>query len=93
MNKKIIIKNESAATIIINRIYELGFKIYSYATAEDVFKATKDGGCLPLSRWKSIELNSSHVAEVSKDGIRVGCQTFPLDVAQKLVDAVNKIKS
>jgi len=38
-----------------------------------------------------IQLNSDYTAEVSKDGIKVGCQTFPLEVVKQLAAAVKKV--
>jgi hypothetical protein len=35
----------------------------------------------------SVKLNDTYTAVVSKDGITVGCQTFPLDVAKKVFEA------
>jgi hypothetical protein len=36
----------------------------------------------------SVILNTSHTAIVSKDGITVGCQTFPLSIVEALAQAV-----
>lgn len=38
-----------------------------------------------------IQLNSDYTAEVTPEGIKVGCQTFPLSVIDLLVAARNKI--
>ncbi len=37
-------------------------------------------------------LNADYKAIVSRDGVKVGCQTFELDVIQKLYDAMLQIK-
>lgn len=34
-----------------------------------------------------VTLNASYTEEVTEDGVKVGCQTFPLDIIDKLVDA------
>lgn len=34
-----------------------------------------------------VVLNSSHTATLSNSGIRVGCQTFPLEIIDKLIEA------
>lgn len=39
----------------------------------------------------SVQLNNSHTATVSKDTIKVGCQEFPIDVIEKLIDAKNQL--
>lgn len=39
----------------------------------------------------TIQLNKAYTAEVSKDGIKVGCQTFPLEVVKQLAAAVKKV--
>lgn len=38
-----------------------------------------------------VPLNSNYTAEVTPEGIKVGCQTFPLSVIDLLVAARNKI--
>lgn len=40
---------------------------------------------------KTVVLNSEYTAEVTEDGIKVGCQTFPLDIVDRLVEARDKI--
>lgn len=40
-----------------------------------------------------VRLNADYLATVSCDGIKVGCQTFPLSVAQELLNAVESISS
>lgn len=40
-----------------------------------------------------VELNSSHVAIVTKDKIKVGCQTFPLSIVDDLAKAIASLKS
>ncbi len=39
-----------------------------------------------------IKLNNEHTAIISQDGVKVGCQVFPLDKVQELYDAVQKVK-
>ncbi len=41
-----------------------------------------------FTKPKTVEvvLNKEHTAVISKDGIKVGCQTFPMDVIDKLVE-------
>lgn len=41
-----------------------------------------------VSKSNAVKLNDKYTAILSHAGIQVGCQTFPLDIAQKLVDAV-----
>lgn len=40
-----------------------------------------------------VNLNSEYTAYVSKDGIKVGCQIFPLSILDELVKARDKIIS
>lgn len=44
----------------------------------------------PLS--VSVQLNEAYRAEVSAEGIKVGCQTFSLDVVGHLVSAIKTIR-
>lgn len=46
----------------------------------------------PLPKNISVELNSTHTAVVSKDTIVVGCQTFPISILDKLIEARDAIK-
>lgn len=39
----------------------------------------------------TVKLNENHTAEVSKTGIKVGCQVFSLDVIDKLIEARDKV--
>lgn len=39
----------------------------------------------------TVVLNSEHTAVVSKSGIKVGCQTFPLDIVEKLAKARDEV--
>lgn len=47
----------------------------------------------PIKKERVVVLNDKYSAVVSKDEIAVGCQRFPLSVARKLMDAVEKIQS
>lgn len=40
---------------------------------------------------EEVILNNEHKAIVTTKGIQVGCQLFPLEVAQKLVDAIKRV--
>lgn len=40
-----------------------------------------------------VVLNKEYTAEVSKDQISVGCQTFPASKVKELQDAINKLNS
>jgi hypothetical protein len=40
-----------------------------------------------------VKLNDSYTADVSKEGIQVGCQTFPLSIIQELSAAFIKIEN
>lgn len=40
-----------------------------------------------------VKLNDSYTASISKGGVQVGCQIFPLDVITELNAALNKIKN
>jgi hypothetical protein len=40
-----------------------------------------------------VVLNSQYTAEVSKDSIVVGCQTFPIEILDELIEARNKLKN
>lgn len=42
---------------------------------------------LNIERVIKIKLNDTHEAEISNNGIKVGCQTFPLDIIDELVEA------
>jgi hypothetical protein len=52
---------------------------------------------LPVSMVKevpsdlSVELNGSYTAVISKDGVKVGCQTFPIEKIQEIIDTYNKL--
>lgn len=52
---------------------------------------------LPVSMVKeapselSVKLNDSHTAVISKDGVKVGCQTFPIEKIQEIIDTYNKL--
>ena len=50
---------------------------------------------LELAKKQSIELklNETYTAVISDAGIKVGCQTFPLSLAQELLDKVNEYKN
>ena len=39
----------------------------------------------------SITLNSKYTAVVSKDGVKVGCQIFPIEKIKEIIDAHNKL--
>ena len=39
----------------------------------------------------SVKLNEVYTAEVSNNGIKVGCTTFPLEIVNKLVEAIKTI--
>jgi hypothetical protein len=39
-----------------------------------------------------VKLNDNYTAIVTKDGIKVGCQTFPLSIAHDLINKVNELK-
>lgn len=39
-----------------------------------------------------VPLNGSYTAEVSLEGITVGCQTFPVEIVKKLSEALNSLK-
>ena len=43
--------------------------------------------------FKEVKLNDSHSAQVYKDKIVVGCQTFPVEIMDKLRDAWESVKS
>lgn len=38
-----------------------------------------------------VKLNENHAAIVTKDSIKVGCQTFPVSIIQDLADALVKV--
>lgn len=49
-----------------------------------------------LFSWRAekkeiVVLNNEYKAEITKDGIKVGCQVFPLDIVGKLVEARDKV--
>jgi len=44
-----------------------------------------------VGKQVSVVLNTDYTAIVSNDGIKVGCQTFSLDIIQKLVDAQKRL--
>lgn len=47
---------------------------------------------LKIEKVIKIELNNQYSAEVSIYGIKVGCQTFSLDIIDKLVEARGQLK-
>lgn len=59
-------------------------------TLDDLYKPD-----CPLVKPQSVQvkLNDGHTAEVTKEGIKVGCTTFPLSVVAELAAAVEKINS
>ena len=57
---------------------------YPFFVLEVVKKASKD---------ITIKLNSEHSAVISRDGITVGCQKFPLSIINELVEAKKKVNS
>lgn len=46
----------------------------------------------PKKEFVEVELNSRYTAEVYKDKIVVGCQTFPTSILDKLADALEEIE-
>jgi len=53
-------------------------------TTDDLFQMEKP-------KKQIVQLNSEYSDVVSKDGIKVGCQTFNLDIVEKLANAVKEI--
>lgn len=59
---------------------------------------TSGGKSIPLCSCKvvgdviTVKLNSYYKAEISADGIQVGCQTFPLSIIKELADAVKQVQ-
>lgn len=47
---------------------------------------------LVMDKQVSVKLNDTYTAEVSTDGIKVGCQTFPIEIVKQLAAAVEKCK-
>lgn len=45
-----------------------------------------------LSLTIDVKLNASYTAVVSKDTVKVGCQTFPISVIKEILDASKKLK-
>lgn len=45
-----------------------------------------------ITKKIAVKLNDEYTAEVFKDKVVVGCQTFPIDIIQKLLDAYLTIK-
>jgi hypothetical protein len=46
---------------------------------------------VPLKEEVSVFLNKTYTAVISEDGVKVGCQDFPLSVIDELVNAKNKV--
>ncbi len=46
-----------------------------------------------LSQKATVKLNDEYTAEITKDEVKVGCQTFPASILQKLVDAHKTLNS
>lgn len=44
------------------------------------------------NRTKEVKLNSQYTALVSKEEIKVGCQTFPLSIVQELATAIKELQ-
>lgn len=40
---------------------------------------------------EKVILNKEYTAEVSKDGVKVGCRVFPIDIINRLVEARDKV--
>jgi len=45
----------------------------------------------PRPKTKEVKLNGNYAAIVSKDDVKVGCQTFPYDVIKEIVKAHDSI--
>lgn len=45
----------------------------------------------PAPKTKEVKLNNEYTAIVSKDDVKVGCQTFPYDVIKEIVKAHDSI--
>lgn len=60
-----------------------------YAAANVLLEQVLDGSLAPVV--EVVKLNSGHEAIVSKNGVKVNCQTFPLDVIDKLAAAKAKV--
>lgn len=78
----IIIADESNKSMSGNHSSRMDYKTITF----DEFLALEE----PLII--KVKLNDGHTALVSKDGIKVGCQTFPLSIATELVAAVVQVK-
>lgn len=64
--------------------YEKKYSHVPLISTDDLFSAEKE-------IIVKVKLNSEYEATVSKAGIVVGCQTFPLDIVEKLMAAKNKL--
>ncbi len=71
LHMKFFSENGYAISLLENGINETLFCDGSFEEVKDV----------------EVKLNSSYTATISNSGIRVGCQTFPLDIIDKLVEA------
>ncbi len=64
--------------------YQKNFPDYKVFTTDDLFSIEKEVVV-------KVKLNSDYEAIVSKAGIVVGCQTFPLEIVEKLVAAKKSV--
>ena len=62
-----------------------GKKVFEFSQLEEIADYIKLGETI------EVPLNASQKATVSKSGITVGCQTFPLTVVAELAEAVKKL--
>ena len=56
----------------------------NFASIEELFEAMSPD---PVT----VQLNDKYKAEITRDGVTVGCQTFPLSKIDELVAAKNKV--
>ena len=66
-----------------------GFRIHDAQITYDDGKPALNFILIGSSRL--IVLNEEYTAEVSPEGVKVGCQTFPLSVVEELYKAVQEI--
>jgi hypothetical protein len=62
----------------------INLTVFDFCDIDKAIEAIKDTPII-------VKLNDEYDAEVSKAGIKVGCQNFPLEVARKLNEAALKV--
>jgi hypothetical protein len=106
IGKTVVVKNEPSVKIKVTSIVyrmgddadDLSFACQDYLKKHGYLIAVRGGlysrPFLEIEEVTSdinVKLNDNHDAIVTKDGIKVGCQTFSHDIVEKLKNAIEEI--